>query len=150
MDRIQFASTAGGANVYELSINPVRVDAAEILKSVIVRSDPTVDGEAITFTPYFDSRRSKLIWRRMPADDSTVGTIFDTQVGELETMVFPGSASQCDGDGYTYMRFQDIADAFGIYTTYTKIKIISVDKVLSPGGKLVYDTVEVVWEKAET
>jgi len=136
MAKIKFADDVGGSGEYEVTYNPVEVIVPQSMDEQIKKTVNTIDGEGITFTPYHDSRRGKLIWRGFPGDH----TNFITQLSEIVTYV----------DGYKYIKFDaDLATALGVYATYTKVKIIAVNKKIRPGGAIIYDSVEIVWEEAE-
>ena len=139
MAKITFYSDVGGSNPYELPYNPVEIDCPQARLSGAAKSKETVDGESITFYPYLDSRRGSMRWRGYRKDTTTLGIAFFTMVGVLR-----GYAG-----GYRYMNFQDIAAAYDVYETHTKVKIISVNATLRSGSGQTYDPVELIWEDAE-
>jgi len=142
MPKIQFADdNVGSTNNYELTYNPVEIDAPTARAGEIANSVETVDGESITFTPYHDSRRGYMRWKGYRSDTSTTGVAFEAMITELEGYV--GS--------YKYMSFQDLYTAFGVYPTaqWQKIKVIAVNKSVRSGGSIIYDPVELVWEDVE-
>lgn len=139
MTRIQF-STAGVVVNYTLILNPVAVVLPSSESSGIKHSQEVLEGEPILFTEYFDSRRHALIWQRIPAEGTTLATNFAAQLTTLEGYV--GSKR--------YIRMNEIGDALGVFDSWTYIKVLSVDKTLSPGGRLIYDRVEFIFELADT
>ncbi len=70
-----------------------------------------------------------------------ISSAFAAMITELESYA----------GGYRWLHFQDLAAAYGVYegATYTKIKVISVNKSLRPGGRAIFDPVELIWEDAE-
>jgi len=142
MPKISFADdNVGSGGLYELSYNPVEIDAPTSRLSDVANSVETVDGESITFYPYHDSRRGAMRWRGYRSDESVTGLAFEAQVAALKLYV----------GTYKYMSFMDIADAFGVYPSdqWQKIKVISVNTSLRSGGSTIYDPVEFVWEDVE-
>jgi len=142
MPRISFSSdNVGSGDLYELSYNPVEIDAPTARLSDVANSVETVDGESITFYPYHDSRRGAMRWRGYRSDTSVTGVAFEAQVAALKLYV----------GTYVYMSFMDIADAFGVYPSdqWQKIKVISVNTSLRSGGSTIYDPVELIWEDVE-
>jgi len=142
MPRISFSTDNVGAVIdYELSYNPIEIDAPTARPSDVAKSVETVDGEAITFNPYFDSRRGSMRWKGYRSDTSVTGLAFEAQIVALRLYV-----------GTTiYMSFMDIADAFGVYPSdqWQKIKVIAVNVSLRSGSSTIYDPVEFVWEDVE-
>ena len=143
MARISFNSAASESGAYTLTINPRSVVIPWADKEAIIDSHKTIDGESITFEQAFDSRRGKLVWTRMPGTtDTTLGSDFITQT---ETLVgYEGTKK--------YIHLRDIGDTlFGsLSNTWTYIKIISVNRVLSEGGEIFFKSVELIFEAAET
>lgn len=142
VNRIQFSDSSSGSSPYTLTINPVDVVIPHAWLEGIQHSKKPVDGASIIFEEYFDTRRGKLIWSRIPADSSTLGSNFSTQLSILEGYV--GSEK--------YMHLKDISIPLGVFDSWdssAKIKVIAVNKSLVPGGSLRYDKVEFVFEKAE-
>jgi hypothetical protein len=144
MAKIQFADdNVGSSNNYELTYNPVEIDAPTARAGEIANSVETVDGESITFTPYHDSRRGYMRWRGYRSDTSATGVAFEDMIEELEGYV----------GGYKYMYFGDLTTAFGVYPDvpdgWQKIKVIAVNKSVRSGGSIIYDPVELVWEDVE-
>jgi len=143
MAKIQFADdNVGSSNNYELTYNPVEIDAPTGRASEVANSVETVDGETITFYPYLDTRRGAMRWRGYRSDTSVTGVAFEAQVVELEGYV----------GTYKYMWFGDLATASGVYLDtpgWTRIKVISVNKSLRSGGSIIYDPVELIWEDVE-
>ena len=135
MARMDFADDAGGTGLYTLTYNPVSVTAPQSKPDEIKKTVVPIDGEGITFTPALDTRRGKLTWKVFRADN----TSFITMLSELATYV----------GGYKYMKWNEVGTALSIYTTYTKVKIISLNKTVRDGGAIIYDSVELVWENAE-
>lgn len=141
MPKIMFNSSASDSGAYELTYNPVEIDAPQARASEIANSVDSMDGESITFNPYFDTRRGSMTWRGYPGDTSTtLGAAFETQLTTLEGYV---------GDDPFYMHFKDLGDKFGVYATWTAIKIIAVNKTIRSGAGTTYDPVTLVWENAE-
>lgn len=142
MPKISFANdNVGATGLYELTYNPIEIDAPTARASDVANSVETVDGEAITFYPYFDSRRGVMRWRGYRSDTSVTGVAFEAQVLILKGYV----------GIYKYMSFQDLYTAFGVYPNdqWQKIKIISVNKSVRSGGSIIYDPVELVWEDVQ-
>ena len=143
MPKIQFADdNVGASNNYELTYNPVEIDAPTGRRGEVAESVETVDGESITFYPYLDTRRGSMRWRGYRSDASVTGIAFEAQIVELESYI--GS--------YKYMWFADLTTAFGVYSDtpgWTKIKVISVNKSVRSGGSIIYDPVELIWEDVE-
>ncbi|MHA1952323.1 MAG: hypothetical protein ACW96U_00035 [Candidatus Heimdallarchaeaceae archaeon] len=144
-NRIRFNQSASPTNAYECTYNPVSISVPQSVNSEIRNSVETIDGEAVTFEPYFDSRRGRLTWRGFPSDH----TSFNTQLSELATLVFPNDGDYTDANGYSYMHMGDIGTPLGVYTTWTKIKVISVDRKLREGGRAIYESIDLIWEDAE-
>jgi len=142
MPKISFADdNVGSGGLYELTYNPIEIDAPTARRSDVANSVETVDGETITFYPYLDTRRGSMRWRGYLSGASAVSVAFEAQVVILEGYV--GS--------YKWMSFQDLYTAFGVYPNaqWQKIKVISVNKSVRSGGSIQYDPVELVWEDVE-
>ena len=139
MPKISLSNDASGTPLSEFTYNPVEIDCPQARLSDVAKSKETVDGESITFYPYFDSRRGSMRWRGYPKDTSALGIAFNAQIIMMRGFVGID----------TWMHFQDIAGAYDQYETWTKVKIISVNTTLRSGGGQVYDPVEIVWENAE-
>lgn len=139
MAKITLYSDVGGSDPYEFPYNPVEIDVPQARLSGAAKSKETVDGESITFYPYFDSSRGSMRWRGYRKDTTALGVAFFAMVGVLR-----GYAG-----GYRYMNFQDIGPAYDVYETNIKVKIISINATLRSGGGQVYDPIELVWEDAE-
>ena len=145
MPKISFANdNVGATGLYELTYNPVEIDAPTARKSDVVNSVDTVDGESITFYPYFDSRRGSMRWRGYRSDASVTGVAFELMINDAT-----GLGSYVGQ--YKYMSFQDLYTAFGVYPNdqWQRIKIISLNKSVRPGGSIIYDPVELIWEDVE-
>lgn len=140
MPKIRLANDVAGSGAYEFTYNPVEIDCPQARLSGVAKSKETIDSESITFYPYFDSRRGSMKWRGYPKDTSALGTAFNTMLNTY-LRTYAG--------GYKWMHFGDIAAAYDQYETWTKVKIISVNATLRPGGGQRYDPVELVWENAE-
>lgn len=131
-------STNGTTAAYTFTYNPSEIDipqAADL--SGIYNSVETVDGESITFQRSFDSRRGKLIWRGYPYDH----TAFSAQLSSMGGYI---------GTDPLYVKFEEIGTAINRYTSYTPIKIISIDRKIRQGGAIIYDSVELVFEEVES
>ena len=139
MVRIRLSDASDGDPCYEFAYNPVEIYCPTAMLGEIANSVETMDGESVTFYPYHDSRRGKLVWRGYPADTSVLGVAFGTMITTLNGYV----------GNYKYMNFGDIASAYNVYTGWTKVKIIAIDKALRSGGGTIYDLVEMIWEDAE-
>jgi len=142
MPKISFADdNVGATGLYELTYNPIEIDAPTARLSDVANSVETVDGESITFYPYHDSRRGSMRWRGYRSDTSVVGVAFEAQITALKLYV----------GTYKYMAFGDIADAFGVYPNdqWQRIKVVSINTSLRGSGSTIYDPVEFVWEDVE-
>ena len=139
MTRIQF-STNGSAVAYTLVLNPVDVDLPSAQPANAIESQDVIDGESITFEPYIDTRRHKLIWENIPAENYTIATTFNNQLTALANYV----------DTNCYIRMNEVGTAYGAFTSWTYIKGIEINKYLRRGGPLVYSRVEYVFELAES
>ena len=133
-------SEDGITAIYTFILNPIDVDWPTAQQSTNIKSDDVFEGESITFTPYFDTRRHKLIWQGVRADSTTTfGIAFAGQLAVLESYI--GSK--------VYFRANEVGTAFGAFATWTYIKVISVDKTPRAGQGLTYSLVEFVFELAE-
>jgi len=139
MPKISLADNSGGTSPDEFTYNPVEIDCPQARISGSTKSVETVDGESITFYPYFDSRRGAMRWRGYPKDASTLGVAFQAQIDLLRTYIGTD----------TWMHFQDISGAYDQYESWIKVKIISINTTLRTGGSQIYDPVELIWENAE-
>jgi len=136
MARIKFANDGEGTGEYELTYNPVELDAPQANDEGLKNSIPTLDGESVTFTKYFDNRRGRMIWRGFPSDHAA----FSAQLSVIEA--YEGNVK--------YLKMEDVGVALSIYETYTKIKVIAVNRVIRSGAGLTYEIIELVWENAES
>jgi len=138
MPRVQF-SADGISSDYELSFNPVQVDLPSGQPSTAKVSKTPLEGESITFEPYLDTRRHKLIWRRVPYDGGNIATILNAQWASLLTYV----------DTHFYIHLQDIGTPAGVFDDWVYVKGISLDKTLDSGGRFIYSEVVFMFELAE-
>ena len=137
LTRIQFDGTSDHGTVdYTLPINPAEIVLPQTIDSDYKKSMNPIDGESIVFTPAFDNRRGKLIWRGFPTDH----TIFSGMATILETYITSGIDR--------YMHLQDIGTPVGM-GAWNYIKPISIDKKLRGGGPLIWDEYSFVFELAE-
>jgi len=136
MQRVKFADdNTGSTNLYTVTLNPTTLSVPQAMKSELKNSVQTVDGESIVFEPYFDARRCQLIWQNIPTDF----TGFSAQIQELDSYV--GNSK--------YIDLGDIGDVLYVFDDWTYIKVVSLDKELKEGGRLVYSKVVLVFELAE-
>ena len=135
MDRIKFATDDQGSDEYVLTYNPCEIHVPRAEHEGKTNSVESLDGEAVTFVKYFDTRRGRMFWKGWLTDHIA----FAAQLSELATY---------EGD-YMYMDMGSIGDALSEYVTWTKVKIVAINRVLREGGALQYDHVELVWEDAE-
>jgi len=139
MPKIRLADNSGGTTPDEFTYNPVEIDCPQARISGSTKSKETVDGESITFYPYFDSRRGSMKWRGYPKDTSTLGVAFQAQIDLMRTYIGTD----------TWMHFGDIAASYDQYESWIKVKIISINTTLRTGGGQTYDPCEMIWENAE-
>jgi len=133
--RIQLSRYAAGTSPYTFVFNPSDVELPRILTSENVEDVKSIDGDAVSFTPYFDSRRGHLLWKGYPADHAGFSA-------QLSTLVALEGKER-------YINMRDLGTAIGHYTSWTRIRIVGVDRRLRQGGAFVFDSVDLVFEETE-
>jgi len=129
-----------GSEETTLTYNPYKIIIPQSIESKINKDSKTIDGESIVFKQAFNPLRGSLIWTGFPTSHSSFRSqvdYMDSLVGKRVEMSFGGNSDEL---GY----------ALGVYLVYTPVKIISLDKSVRSGGRIVYDAVSLVFENAES
>ena len=126
--RIQFSASSDGSSPDTLGVNPVEID---FMDSKDIEYQNIIDGGIARQESFFDNRARRLIWRNIPTNNTT----FTAQLATLMTYE----------NKIRYVNLRDLNSSIKhIVTTWRKFRVSNIEIKLASGGRLKYETVEMV------
>ncbi|MHA2171942.1 MAG: hypothetical protein ACXAB7_18870 [Candidatus Kariarchaeaceae archaeon] len=132
--RVKFADDDGGTNEYIVDYNPIDIDVPTS-EDPWTTVHPIVDGSSVRVTGV-NNYTYKLIWKGW--DHSSISSMLST----LESYVYAPAS-----DNTKFIHLGDIGTKLGDFSSYTEVKVISINKTFRPGTEWIYDEIILSFEK---